>query len=128
MSGKLSEQFRKNAKEQSAAVDVLRDKDPEMLKAETVAFVAAGISTAHMLNALADLLTWIEEGSSVDATLSRRQKIMRENNAIRTAAAAGRWEEFGKLIEKGIRFTTPPVYSKIQVAINLNFLRQDTAR
>ena len=96
----LSESFRQHAVEQRKASNVLMEANPTLGQISTEKLVASivGQVNANALETMADALDYLQKTAGSDGLLDRRRKILERNDAIRTAAAKGDWNEFDKLV------------------------------
>ena len=96
----LSDQMRARATEfRDGAATLLTDENKSKLAADIHQQIAAivGKVGALTLDAMADV---IESGGAIavlDAKTQRRKMILEKNDAIRRAAAAGKWDEVERL-------------------------------
>jgi len=94
----LARDFERRAEEQlKAAIAIYESVDFNTNPKKQATFVV-GKTTANLFAMLAELTAYLKATDEMDEMTIRRKEIMERNNAIRIAAAAGKWDEFDRLV------------------------------
>ncbi len=99
----LADDFRARAKDQaeaSAAIFALPDADfAASPKKQALAII--GQVNATTLRTVADAMDYLSRTIGSDSVTARLAAKLAENNAIRSAAAKGDWDEFNRIVTTG---------------------------
>lgn len=100
----LADSFRSRAKQQRDLANELITTQPLIRQdadgkfdAQNLVTAIVGHLNATILETNADAMDYLRVTTGEDSLISRRKRIMERNDAIRTAAARGDWEEFDRL-------------------------------
>lgn len=94
----LARDFMRRAEEQAKSAATLFEGADFAVSPKNQALFIVGKTTANLFHALAELVAYLGAADQLDEVAARRKEIMERNNAIRIAGAAGKWDEFDRLV------------------------------
>lgn len=103
----LARDFERRADEQAKSAATLFEATDFAVSPKKQALFVVAKTTANMLHVLTELATYLKANDQLDAVTAHRQEIMERNNAIRIAVAAGKWDEFDRLVAEFSESSAP---------------------